>query len=483
MLRFFCSFLTNPGQILRPVNAWRGPYVLLLVLLMLCVRDVKSQEKLSPLFPNKARVGFVGNSITQAGGYHYYLYLFHVTRFPDAQVTFFNCGVGGDTASKILARAEEDIFIHKPDHLTLMVGMNDVNRPLYAKEHSGNSSVEEQKRSAIERYRRDTDELVKLFKGYTTNVILIKPSIYDQTGQLEGENMYGANDALKICGDHIEVLARKYNTGLVDFWTIMNRINAEQQRKNPAFTIVGPDRIHPQVTGHFVMAYQFLKTMNAPAYVARIVIDKDERRSKGRSINCEISGLVRRRDVVSFTCKEGSLPFPAPPDSEEAFSLVPFAEEFNREILQVEDLRDGDYEVRIDDVLIGTHSASDLKAGINLALCQNTPQYQQALKVMERCAEVRRLQSNLRLLKRVEYVDLQKSELELDIDSIDTILKARLELPRWKSRYDFNRRLFSQYVEIKPRAEEIRESIKQREALVFEASTPSAHVFEIRRKK
>ena len=53
----------------------------------------------------------------------------------------------------------------------------------------------------------------------------------------------------------------------------------------------------------------------------------------------------------------------------------------NQETLTVKGLS-GNYKLLIDDEIIGVWSAKDLAKGINLATLTNTPQYQQALKVM-----------------------------------------------------------------------------------------------------
>lgn len=49
-------------------------------------------------FRSGDRVAFVGNSITDGGHYHSYIWLYYMTRFPEMRMQMFNCGVGGDTA-------------------------------------------------------------------------------------------------------------------------------------------------------------------------------------------------------------------------------------------------------------------------------------------------------------------------------------------------------------------------------------------------
>jgi hypothetical protein len=87
-----------------------------------------------------------------------------------------------------------------------------------------------------------------------------KPSIYDQTARLDRANNLGVNDALHACGQYLDTLATRHGLTVVDYGSILNRLNDRLQSRDPAATIVGTDRVHPGPTGHFVMTYQFLKS-------------------------------------------------------------------------------------------------------------------------------------------------------------------------------------------------------------------------------
>ena len=67
----------------------------------------------------------------------------------------------------------------------------------------------------------------------------------------------------------------------------------------------------------------------------------------------------------------------------EVIKEVPFMEEMNTELLKVTGLK-GQYKLLIDDQEIGTWDAADLAKGINLAAESKTPQYQQALTIIDR---------------------------------------------------------------------------------------------------
>jgi endoglucanase len=129
-------------------------------------------------------------------------------------------------------------------------------------------------------------------------VILERPSIYDQTALLPEKNHPGVNDVLGECALYIDSLGTKYDLPVVDYYTIMNRINFELQEKDPSATLTGPDRIHPGETGHFIMAYQFLKTELVPEYVSRIIIDAKKLHAADESDNCKMEEIKRTGDVL-----------------------------------------------------------------------------------------------------------------------------------------------------------------------------------------
>ena len=52
-------------------------------------------QQVSP-FKKNDRVVFLGNSITEAGYYHSYIWLYYMTRFPNMPLKVIGAGVGGD---------------------------------------------------------------------------------------------------------------------------------------------------------------------------------------------------------------------------------------------------------------------------------------------------------------------------------------------------------------------------------------------------
>ena len=105
----------------------------LIILTILLLLNLQLHSADVPQFQDGERVCFIGDSITHAGTYHSYIYLYYLTRFPDRNIRMWNKGVSGNTAKSVLDRFATDIATVKPTVSTLMLGMNDVGRSCYGK--------------------------------------------------------------------------------------------------------------------------------------------------------------------------------------------------------------------------------------------------------------------------------------------------------------------------------------------------------------
>ena len=358
-----------------------------ILLALFCVGPLSAAEPAVAPFKSGDRWCAVGDSITHGGGYHANVYLFYATRFPDQRLEVFNCGIGGDSAGGALKRLPDDILVHKPTVASIMLGMNDVGRHLYNK-GTGGAQIEEQRKRLVESYTVNMHKLAEGLKSAGVRLIFLTPSIFDQTAVwpakedlgFVGPDVVGVNTGLGEMAKRVRDMAREFNAGLVDFYEPMSRINAEQQKLDPAFTLVGKDRVHPGPVGHLVMAYLFLKAQGAPKYVSRVAVDVATGKVT-ETINGKLENLKADSLAASFTFAANALPFPIDAAARPALKLVKLMEEMNQEQLQIAGLKPGTYELLIDGTAIKTCTAEELAGGINLAEIATTPQYQQAVRV------------------------------------------------------------------------------------------------------
>jgi endoglucanase len=378
-------------------------------------------------------VCFVGDSITHGGSYHSIVLLYYATRFPDRAIQAFNCGIGGDRASGIMSdekfRLNKDILGHRPTVATIMLGMNDVGHADYSAAGKDAPDAAQKRERSLEVYDESMQKLIGALQKGGARIILLTPSIYDETTKLESARKdigVGVNDALGKCAGKVHDWAKKYGAGIVNFYEVMNALNQREQARNPAFTIVGPDRVHPGPVGHFVMAYAFLKAQGLPREVSTIGVDAKKGKAAGAS-NCTITAVKTSGAKLEFDCTEKSLPVVVPDDAKEALNLVPFTKELNEEKLVVSGLAPGTYDLNIDGQPIGEYPATDLQAGINLSENPKTPQYQQSSNATKISKVRTAIGSQLRSLAAQIY-SLSKANVDVSSDAaIEKALTSRLQ--------------------------------------------------------
>jgi hypothetical protein len=391
-------------------------------------------QKIAP-FHAGDRVAFVGNSITDGGHYHSYIWLYYMTHFPNMRITCYNAGIGGDAVDQIYNRFDDDVFGKNPTVLTLTWGMNDSG---YFEWYRADAQDFMNKRLAgsFTTYGKLED---KLKQRPDIRKIIILGSPYDETTKSNPKNLYPKKSIAfaKIIAFQ-DSAAKKNGWGVVDFYHPMLAIDQREQQKDTLFSLTPNDRIHPDNDGHLVMAYLFLKAQgleNKP--VADVTLDASNKRVL-KTVNCQISGLAATADSLAFNYLANSLPYPVDTiprgwgnrkKQAEALKLVPFTNDFNREILTVKSLKSGNYNLLIDGELMGTWSSQQFADGVNMAEITATPQYQQAIQIRELNEERWDIERRLRMYIWMEYDFLKgKNMLYKDNNAaMDSVKKYALK--------------------------------------------------------
>lgn len=456
-------------------------WTLLICVILLLAAPLSAADV--PAFEAGDRVAFIGDSITHGGKYHANIYLFYATRFPDKPFKAYNCGVGSDSAPGTYIRFDSDIAVHHPNVATIMLGMNDSWSSGFGPGEPTEQMLENRKR-AYDTYSQGMDNLVASLNDLDCRLILIKPSIYDQTAQLERKNLPGKNDMLVKFGEYLEALAKKHDGYIVDFNTPMLDVNAAMQAQDPTATIVGRDRVHPGTAGHFVMAYAFLKAQNMPALVSAIELDA-AKKTTGSLTNCTIDGQINFADaVIEFTCTENALPFPLTEAQTKALQWAPFQKELNQQTFKVTGLAPGDYELSIDDTPVGTFSADALDAGINLSDNHETPQYQQALRVSEAHNKRLDVTSKLRRLVFMRHIIIRNQKPPVDQSDLEAITKVvndRAEKARDKSWYNYHKGQADDFLKYLPQEADLKASEEALMDRIWQVNQPEPHHWQLKR--
>lgn len=461
------------------------PIILLVVLLVVPLSGAvdstaaAAAAAAAPPFADGEVVALVGDSITHSGRWHLYIADFYATRFPGRQVRFLNCGISGDTAGGVLARLDVDILVHHPTVAVVMLGMNDVGQNSYKAGRDGDAKVVTAREQAITSYQNNLTKVVeRLQAGGVKRLVLVTPSPFDQTAQMQQENLPGVNDALGRCGTFVTGLAGRLGAGLVDFNGPMTALNLERQRQDPAFTLIGPDRGHPGAPGHLVMAWLFLKAQGVPALVSRIELDAHARQQRSLQ-SAQLAGLTWKDDGVEFESTEDALPWHFETEAQKALPWASIVEDLNRQDLVVDGLPAGTYALAIDGAQVGSWPASALATGVNLALVP-TPQANQAQKVQKLCEERHALQSRLRSIAHVELKWFKPGTVDFtDVAATATAMDAFVAKGGGAAAYFRN--VANTYRKTKPEAAQLGKQVDDLVGRIGEAARPTAHRYVLHR--
>lgn len=446
---------------------------ILCLLLCLTVRNASAD-----VFRNGQKICFYGDSITHGGRFHYMIYDYYLTRFPNAKISFLNAGVAGDTASGAITRIEEDVFSQDPDVVVLMFGMNDVGRGNYVSAPSEDQLRRQE--GSLKWYAESTAKLAGMLQEkLDPHFIFLTPSPFDQTGVNDrNNNQPGCNDGLGRCAEIVKALAAELaskkapgTVEVVDLHAPMTAFNAEKQKNDPRYTIIGPDRVHPGAPGHLMMAWLFLKSQNAPALVSRVVLEGETVLS---SENAVVRDLQKTDGGLACTVLAKALPFPIDPGAYSVLEDLPIVQDLNREIFCVKGLSSGNHELLIDGEVVGTYTAEELQEGVALAMNDKTPQFRQAQQVRVLGLARRDTEVILRNYAAVRWY-LRRWVDPDDLSAVKKIFDEKMA----KSTGYFETKVPGYLANWENRGEVLRKLADQTEELE-KMRIPSAHRYEVR---
>lgn len=452
-------------------------------------------------FRQDERVAFVGDSITHGGGYHNLVQYFYATRFPERHVACFNVGISGDNAHGGTQRAsaegegiwESDVRMYKPTAATVMLGMNDVGGWQF-----GTAKTKEELMGHHEQmlgwYKANYATLLdNLEQLGIDRIALIKSSPYDQTmvNSNATDNLlkfgFGKNDAIiDFAEKSIDVEGGTRGYAVCDFNTPMLEINAERQKLDPAFSIIGNDRVHPGEMGHTVMGYTFLKFQGLESPVAEVTLRPNSNDRKWDAKNCTISGLKMGSSQITFDYKAKSLPL-VEQSYTSAKNLIPFEQEFNRELLTVKGLSEGMYKLTIGNKAVGIFSHDEFDEGLNLAL-ENTPQRQQSQMVYLMCLQQKKMMAEIRdVVWSVGYLGKIKghdsSDKAANLEMIKRIDDGFEPEGLWAPPSAYEKGVLANYVKFVDQYESRFESLEKMIDGIYETAQPMMYRVQITKIK
>jgi len=228
------------------------------VLLLCCLLWIGVSGKLMAQtayeLPKKAeRILFLGNSITYGAHYVNYVIAYLHLNYPDREFEFINVGLPSETVSGLSEPGHADgkfprpdlherldriLMEVKPDFVFSCYGMND---GIYLPFDDGRFLA----------YRRGQEMLHDKVTATGAGLIHLTPPIYDEKKGAAYANV------LDIYSSWL--LSQRYtqNWKVIDLHWPMRKFLEEMRETSPEYALA-PDGVHPNETGHWLMARELL---------------------------------------------------------------------------------------------------------------------------------------------------------------------------------------------------------------------------------
>jgi lysophospholipase L1-like esterase len=334
-----------------------------LAALVLVTPFAGAAEPVQFFFQNGDRVVFLGDSITAQYEYSTYIELYLTTRFPQGHMTFHNAGIGGDTATGGARRFASQVLAEHPSAVTIDFGMND----------GGYGGFDQAK---ADQFIKQTEQMLVAAKKLGIRVALISPNAVEIRNR---PNLKTYLETQEKFYAPLKDLAAKYNMPFVDQYAVTRKV-LEKIASDDAKVKPFPDAIHTSKPGGLLMAHAILTGLHVPASISSFEIDV---RTGALSIGpCEINNPKYATDHVTFDRLDKALPLPVLKEWRDLLPYVDQLKDLNDLGLKVKSLKPGKFELRIDDQKIGTYTAEELAAGINVGNAETGPIYEQGMKVL-----------------------------------------------------------------------------------------------------
>lgn len=166
------------------------------------------------------------------------------TVYPEQGVRVVNMGTGGHTVRDLDRRWQTDVLDLKPDWLSVMIGTNDVWRQF-------DSPRQPETHVLPDEYAQTMDALIVRTLPLVPNIVLMTPFY------LEPNRADPMRRRVDEYGTIVQKLAAKHGTLFVDTQAAFDKVLTAYYPATLAW-----DRVHPNQTGHMVLARAFLQAVD-----------------------------------------------------------------------------------------------------------------------------------------------------------------------------------------------------------------------------
>ena len=201
---------------------------------------------------------FIGDSITDCGrrdaetplgnGYVRTFTELVTARWPERRIEWINKGIGGNKVSDLHGRWRDDVLSHRPDRLSVKIGINDLHSALGGAPDA----------VPPERFEALYDEVLDLTRRELGCPVVLLSPFYISRNAAGDPFQAQVLDLLPRYIEVVERMSEKYGTLLVRLHDVFQ----EQLRYRDAESFC-PEPVHPNHAGHTVIAQALLETLES----------------------------------------------------------------------------------------------------------------------------------------------------------------------------------------------------------------------------
>jgi lysophospholipase L1-like esterase len=199
---------------------------------------------------------FIGDSITDCGrrspeaplgnGYVRLFTDLVTASWPALRLTYINKGIGGNRITDLKQRWQDDVLYHRPDRLSIKIGINDLHSCLGGAPDGISPEIfAEVYEELLEWTRAELDCPVVLLSPFYIST--------DRSGQTFRSRVM---ELIPRYLDTVKKMSGEHRTRLVDLHALF-----QQQLKHRDADTFCPEPVHPNATGHLVMAQALLEEL------------------------------------------------------------------------------------------------------------------------------------------------------------------------------------------------------------------------------
>jgi hypothetical protein len=255
---------------------------------------------------------------------------------------------------------QRDVFDRHATLVTVAYGINDIGW--------GAKADDEHRQKYLDSVR----QIVQQCKDHHVRVFVCSAAA-TASDPSKSEHDFLAN----MCDEGMAI-SKSMGEGAIDVLGGMRQIqkriwaaNAKEPDAKKHETLHVADGVHLNELGQTAMAYAILKGLRAPAEISSATIDAES--GNIEASRCAIRNIKFRDRKLEFDRLDEGLPLNFGMLQGLKFRFIPIPQELNRYMLTITGASPGKYDVRVDERLVGTYSADQLAAGINLSSASPDP--------------------------------------------------------------------------------------------------------------